>query len=687
MGLNMKKYFTRRVVALALLAALLAFGVLVACKNPIGDPEMGTITISVGGAPRAVYPPDDDILVDIIYELTLTGSTGTENHRLGRITTVSRAVTVAVGTWQLTLDAYYDGQLYATGKESVYVSSGSSNNVKITMNNAWPRAVGISATVLKQLDNLAIANAEGLNLGEAFEVIEADNNAYPTPQSKSVARAALLASIPVSYEGMRPNLTGLEFYVTWDNGMITVGGISELVTIPAVLGQADISASYDPTQSADNNYTGMKRTIMVYHPTNPAIKVSVDLPVVVPLARESYGSTPGGLLDAAATVTGSVDIFEDDEIPDLSTAALSLAYRDDFSLGEWDQNGDSTPIIVEETVKSFTLNSSYVFTDYYSEFESIESTNGVPSGATALPNGVDIDGRKVNILISRAAPGAAHGGSDNATVYRAVDIDNVYLIRSVEFAKAPDWSTIGDYPFYFQGKAPESAALLEAALFMARIELKVSYYGTILTKTRSTDFIRRANALGKAGIIGAPNFGNDLTADRFKDDWGEGTIGYYSFGYYGSFQYGNINPPQDGDMPNIVFDAAGNLPRLPIAAFDSGSGRLRIRDGIFGPGLNFVGRQTALNEMTDNEFSALQNTYEFVGTFTYNGVKTREVELIPAANWEKRWFNNGRDPFVNRDESPYIEVELSFFVPSNSGPALYRGEGSEDQIIRVLPSP
>lgn len=141
----MKKKINRLIIPLI---GIMLAGVLIACDNLNSGGETA-LTISLnGGEGRSAmpWPPDETgILGDLNYEITLTGNGQTIN-RTGKGGDTIR-VTVSVGLWNVAIKAFYQGNLYATGSNSVDVKSGSNNMCHVTMNKAFDDPVPGTYTV------------------------------------------------------------------------------------------------------------------------------------------------------------------------------------------------------------------------------------------------------------------------------------------------------------------------------------------------------------------------------------------------------------------------------------------------------------------------------------------------------------------------------------------------------------
>ena len=95
-----------------------------------------TITINLAQDSRAAMPwppddPDNNILKDIDYAITLSGNGDTKTFEAKGGDTIK--TTVFVGLWNVLIDAYYQGKHYATGSNSVDVKAGRSNTVTVQL--------------------------------------------------------------------------------------------------------------------------------------------------------------------------------------------------------------------------------------------------------------------------------------------------------------------------------------------------------------------------------------------------------------------------------------------------------------------------------------------------------------------------------------------------------------------------
>jgi hypothetical protein len=129
------------IILILIITALAVTG----CPNPDGGSNgNATISINLGGGSSSFartssagaggsdirWPPTDEMLANMTYEITLTGSGQvlTPNVSGGTIT-----ITVTAGLWNVGVDAFYRGQPYATGTSNVNVIAGQNHVVNIIM--------------------------------------------------------------------------------------------------------------------------------------------------------------------------------------------------------------------------------------------------------------------------------------------------------------------------------------------------------------------------------------------------------------------------------------------------------------------------------------------------------------------------------------------------------------------------
>ena len=110
---------------------------LTTCFSPLDyeGPGIGEtiISINLGSINRASWPPDPAMISDMDYEITLTqGSTQSGPHHAKGGTVLTVRVQSS-GLWNVLVKAFYNGDLYATGTDSIDVRPGQVNTLPITM--------------------------------------------------------------------------------------------------------------------------------------------------------------------------------------------------------------------------------------------------------------------------------------------------------------------------------------------------------------------------------------------------------------------------------------------------------------------------------------------------------------------------------------------------------------------------
>jgi len=555
---------------------------------------------------------------------------------------------------------------------------------------------------------------ENLDLGGYFDAVIADTALSVVEQGALLD--SFLRSFPLSYEGDAPNLSGLKVKVTYSDGTIKDGDLGDFRTKPAVLGHGDVSPEFGSdipggTAGTDVYETAdLKRSVQVYHKDLEGFSRSVFIPVVIPIDR-TEGTNSGRTWDSVREGTKVAKVFEDDEAPVLTGASVFVNYFDKFKVGEY---GSSEAIELDTGVlksgtnagfKEVKLTAGHVFGDYYDEFGT--STARPSDTSTYTRNG--IDGGDVYVLISAAGPLEDHDGGSNATVFTKVGITNQVYIRQVEINKPLEWKIkngdVSGDAFYLQGQAANRTQLV-TDLLAAGLELKVTYNDGSYS-IRDADYVKRAIAFGNAGIPPDPTVagrlkpyenGNDRNADKFIEDWDSGILGYFTFAYYSSLlpTY-QRRIGQEGDYQNFVFgyNQVDVRPRIPVATYVVGSGRLELKEGY--PAVEFVGRYEArvadtteeggAAGMTNSEYKRIAEAYKFVGDYVFGTtpVDGRELIALTAENnyAQKAWFNRGRDPFVNRNTEELFEMRpVPFAVPKGTH-NLFDGEGQEDFEIKT----
>jgi len=126
----------KAVLPLIVIMALFTIIMFFSCEEPYE--EMGTVIINFGGSARynaweSGKEPDSRIINSLQYTVTLTGTSTISRNVSPGITSVRMAV--PPGTWEISLDVFYDGMLFAAGdaQHPVEIKSGQSIHVPIVM--------------------------------------------------------------------------------------------------------------------------------------------------------------------------------------------------------------------------------------------------------------------------------------------------------------------------------------------------------------------------------------------------------------------------------------------------------------------------------------------------------------------------------------------------------------------------
>jgi hypothetical protein len=132
--LNKALYYTRRHFSVPAAATLFAL-VLPACYSSLAG-NTGNVFINLGGtgnnrAAGLAYPPTDSLRTELQHTITLTSSHGTQTHILDS-GVYSANFTLALGLWNIDVEARHEGDLYATGTASIDIEAGT-NQAMVTM--------------------------------------------------------------------------------------------------------------------------------------------------------------------------------------------------------------------------------------------------------------------------------------------------------------------------------------------------------------------------------------------------------------------------------------------------------------------------------------------------------------------------------------------------------------------------
>jgi hypothetical protein len=483
-----------------------------------------------------------------------------------------------------------------------------------------------------------------------------------------------------SKEGKKPDLTGITVQIWWsDGGIEIVSGDavgSTFETVPAILGEAQLNNAGTITESAIT-------PISIYHRASPGIMASVNLPGVRPLAYTSRkdDGVPSGTGFVSKNIYGAngginflgdfrgVQFFEDGDDSEIDLSRITVLVQYDLMQGG--EFGTASPTTAPSATATgpqiravasdlvwerLTLTKDNLFLNY-----------SVPTGAPTSDStqakfyayGINPAG-SVNIMISPAEKPTENLGVNNKSIYLAVPFNagDYHYVRSVALAQPLNWRT-GTYPFLIQTDlSGRSSDDWVTALITAGISPRVSYQGYDGTIDRTPEHFRRAWYLKKAGVT------NDVILDPDNENFGIMMIGYYTSPLDGN---GLRDPITKGDFTNAYVE------NVPIATYVEDSGRLAFQANAYpkDKDLEFIsywpagtaGKTTfTTGKMEDAQLRALQNTYNFVMDFEYNGQTATGYTVIPGIDFRRAFFDN--NPFYLRVGSE-IEIgkEVTFRVP------------------------
>ena len=300
--------------------------------------------------------------------------------------------------------------------------------------------------------------------------------------------------------------------------------------------------------------------------------------------------------------------------------------------------------------ETLTFGPEHVFYDYHKNF----LTTGYDSdNSPYLEYGLDLKREEVALLISKGKAGS-HGGK--ATTNRSIFVIVPFSLTTFHYVRAIEVSNLTYTTEDFDG-TPWPNFLIQSDLLAldydgwndmlidSAIELKVFYDDYTGFKTRPVAYFERAVEIGVAGVM---NY-NHPTGARIPtpnvSNADEDNFGFVSISYYTSLPINgapsNRDPTGKGDFPNV------DVYKLPIATyteqanFQLAANSVQLSD-VYDGKLRFVADNPAQipggQRITDAMFKALQNSYQFVGNFSFeNQVVVKEI--IPKDDWQASWFS------------------------------------------------
>ena len=564
------------------------------------------------------------------------------------------------------------------------------------------------------------------------------NGEDPPPEvTRAIDRLVVTGQVTsFSKEGMPPVTAGATVNVWYKDGTVVAAAAGDLFTVPAILGQAQINTvsptqalpvaisvyhKDDPTKFATVMLPGVNalvvsgRGLAVASVSPGSANVATGWGNVHVVSGGAIGGTgtnqsPAAVFGAgqgknmgvsiAASTTVAGSYYQDAALPAFSYPTVYVKYQGltDFSktwrtgsAANASATGTGTSLYLWEEIK---LDERYIFADYNASFSNL-AVNPTVSGTTRTEAkryayGIDYDNKYVYFLISRglthgmtaagAAPTTPPTGyvnpskaANNSSIYVRVpwhdDNFNFYYVRAVEVDNL-DWesSEPAKHNFLTQAEALRITNWKTEILKADRnIRLKVYFDDQEEPQIRGRDFLVRADQLGELIIIGDTKAA--LSMDSGDDGFGELKIGYYP----ARRNTNTLNPVDKGDFENFAAYP------LPIAIYNQGSGKFVKQSSASEPGplVFYAGTAGWANNAIDgSQLIAVQNTYDFVGTFTI-GNQTVDGVVMPGSDFETGFFPDRNALRVTEKE----DKDVTFRIPNNIARThayyFFRGEEAE----------
>jgi uncharacterized repeat protein (TIGR02543 family) len=218
-----KEYFMvfNLTVKKAALAAVCVLTVLAlsGCFNP-WDGNTGTITINLGdsaGGSRAVHewPPNNEMLKDIKYSITLSGKSGTIHLDAEGGAIIK--TTLAAGIWNITISAFLNGELYAEGSAVAEVKAGQAASVTIPLRYAGEEPSEETFTVTFYSNEGSPVDAETVVKGGT-----ATRPANPARNGYGFVRWCSDETLNTEYDFTAPVTEDITLYALWSAVTYTV---------------------------------------------------------------------------------------------------------------------------------------------------------------------------------------------------------------------------------------------------------------------------------------------------------------------------------------------------------------------------------------------------------------------------------------------------------------------------------
>jgi uncharacterized repeat protein (TIGR02543 family) len=279
--------------ALALCALLAACGNPMDSKGALGEPVGGggeiSFTIDLGGAARAMYPPDEAMKARMDFTLTMTGGGATLTFTATGTDTITGRAKPA--SYQATVTAVLDGALYAKGSRTMDIKAGAENFFPFTLHDAQPAPPSTPATPVTPAVTSVTVSAPG-------------NTVIPggTLQFSASVAAQGGASTLVSWSvsGGGPGLTT----AIDATGRLTVDASEPLNTVLTVRAASVFNSTRSGTATVTVSSFGVTLNTGSTH-TFPGVPHGYGAQTPLTVTVTNSGTQPTGTLTVALSGTGA----------------------------------------------------------------------------------------------------------------------------------------------------------------------------------------------------------------------------------------------------------------------------------------------------------------------------------------------------------------------------------------------
>jgi uncharacterized repeat protein (TIGR02543 family) len=126
-----RDYFMKKVIF-----SILVMAIFVGCFSPWKGGDQAKITLVLsGGQGRAAFPPSESMYNDFEHTVELSSGSATLTFHAKGGTTIEAVV--SVGQWDITVETFLDGEIYAAGSTSADLQPGNDNVISIIMYQAF----------------------------------------------------------------------------------------------------------------------------------------------------------------------------------------------------------------------------------------------------------------------------------------------------------------------------------------------------------------------------------------------------------------------------------------------------------------------------------------------------------------------------------------------------------------------